>query len=71
MSEEHISLVAKIQHFYEFMIASNVSMLEKAIESKNMDKKAVVDEATRMNKLLDEYERIFISFLYKDGKDLT
>ena len=71
MSEEHIRLVAKIQHFYELMIASNSAMLDEAIESKNIDRKAAVEEATRMNTLLDEYERAFESFLYRNGKDMT
>lgn len=71
MSDEHIRLVAKIQHFYELMLASNTAMLNESIESKNPDKKAAVEEAMRMNKLLDEYERAFASFLYKDGIGLS
>lgn len=68
MMEDHVKLVAKVQHFYEIMISRNQFMLNDAIESNSYDKKLLSNEANNMSSLIEEYEKAFESFLYKENK---
>lgn len=69
MSDEHVRLVAKIQHFYEMMVNINHEIIDSAIKSGCPDKKHSCDKAQAINNLIDEYEKAFESFLYKDSND--
>lgn len=66
MNEEHSKLIAKIQHFYEIMLYRLKSILDDSIASTLPDKKNSVEKVCIFNELLDEYEKSFESFLYKD-----
>ncbi len=67
MSDDHIRLVAKVQHFYEIMININAKILVDAIENNCPDKKIACEKAQVINDLIDEYEKAFESFLYRDA----
>ena len=69
MSDEHIRLVAKIQHFYEIMLAKNSQILDEAIAGKSLDMKVSTVVASEISALLTEYEKAFESFLYKHNGD--
>ena len=68
MNEEHIRLVAKVQHFYEIMVNINGKILDESIASPpHVDKRAACETASAINSIIDEYEKVFESFLYKEG----
>lgn len=67
MSDEHLKLVAKVQHFYE-LLQNRVYKLsdELVIEPKNIAIDFARDELALMH---EEYSKIFGNFIYKeDGK---
>lgn len=65
MSEEYIKLVAKIQHFYERLLAKNHEIIETSMMNATSDKKAAIDKSETLNEVMDEYEKTFESFLFK------
>lgn len=67
MNDEHIKLVAKIQHFYEIMVNLNAKILDDSIASHSPDKRVECEKAQAISSIIDEYERVFESFLYKEG----
>lgn len=68
MNEEHIKLVAKVQHFYEMMVNINAKILDESIAlPPHADRKAACEKASAISSLIDEYEKAFESFLYKEG----
>jgi len=69
MSDEHIRLVAKIQHFYEIMLAKNSQILDDAIAGKSLDPKVSCEVASEISALMSEYEKAFESFLYKQNNE--
>ena len=69
MSDDHIRLVAKIQHFYEILVAKNGQILDDAISGKSPDKKIAYEKASEINSLISEYEKAFESFLYKQNSE--
>lgn len=69
MSEEHIRLVAKVQHFYEIMVNFNAKILDDSISSNSPDRRVECEKAEAINSIIDEYEKVFESFLYKEGHE--
>ncbi len=69
MNDEHIKLVAKIQHFYERLLAKNHEIIETSMMNATSDKKAAIDKSEALNEVMDEYEKAFESFLYKGSND--
>lgn len=67
MSDEHIRLVAKVQHFYEMMVNINHEIIDTSIASSCPDRKLSCEKAQAISNLIDEYEKAFESFLYKDA----
>ena len=69
MNDEHIKLVAKIQHFYERLWSKNHEIIETSMMNSSLDKKAVIDKCEALNEVMDEYEKTFESFLYKGNNE--
>lgn len=69
MIDDHIRLIAKIQHFYEMMVNINHEIIDSAIKIGCPDRKHSCEKVLAINNLIDEYEKAFESFLYKDAND--
>lgn len=69
MSEEHIRLIAKIQHFYEMMMNINSKLLDGAIAGHPSHTMHITDTVQIINSFIDEYEKAFQSFLYKESNE--
>lgn len=67
MNDDHDKLVAKIQHFYDMMIYRIQEVEENAliIKAEN-DKKMRQEKCSELKKLIDEYSKVFETFLYKE-----
>jgi hypothetical protein len=67
MNDEHGKLIAKVQHFYEFMLArvdefENISFAS----TNNNDIVSAKEKGIELNKLIFEYTKTFETFLYKE-----
>ena len=69
MSDEHIKLIAKIQHFYDFMIQHlNCAEDEFLSFTHPLDKTIYKTKREMLNSLSVEYCKTFENFLYKDSE---
>lgn len=67
MSEEHVKLVAKIQHFYDVMLSRLGEMEDDGISSVNdLERVSYREKAVELNHLIGEFSRTFQTFLYRD-----
>jgi len=70
MSDEHVKLVAKIQHFYDVMIRRLQEMEDGSLTSvNNMETLAYREKSLELNFLTAEYGKTFETFLYKETND--
>lgn len=65
MSDDHLKLVARIQHFYELMLVQEADIVSAEI-TKLSPTEFCVEKLWSLHALIDEYERAFESFLYKE-----
>ncbi len=65
MDDEHIKLVAKVQHFYEIMLAKNAYILDEAILSEPPESQYSLKTSYEITELINEYEKAFEAFLYR------
>ena len=67
MSEEHIKLVAKIQHFYGVMLQRFLDFQERGISAVNdSERMKCREKCADLNVLIDEYARTFKDLLYRE-----
>ncbi len=67
MNEEHGKLIAKLQHFYEVMLARVDEFENIGFASTNqLDIVSVKEKSAELNKLIDEYIKTFETFLYRE-----
>ena len=67
MSDEHIKLIAKIQHFYDFMNRRLVEFEDRGIvEYTEFDRVGYREKTIELNSLLTQYAKVFQEFLYKE-----
>ena len=69
MSDDHLKLIAKIQHFYDFMASRSKNFQDDSIldNLENM-RNSARDKALELDELSHEYSKVFQEFLYKDSK---
>lgn len=69
MSDEHVKLVAKIQHFYDVMMRRLSEMEEDNLTSVNeLESLSYREKSVELNFLSFEFSKTFENFLYKDPK---
>lgn len=67
MSDEHVKLVAKIQHFYDVMMRRLQDMEDGSLTSVHQTESlAYKEKAVELNFLSFEYAKTFENFLYKE-----
>lgn len=70
MSDEHVKLVAKIQHFYDVMMTRLQDMEDSSLISDNDVKNlSYREKSIELNFLTDEYAKTFETFLYKESSN--
>lgn len=66
MSDEHVKLVAKIQHFYDVMVQRLNGMEVDCVSSCNEIERISYREKSReLTQLIGEFGKTFESFIYK------
>lgn len=69
MSDEHVKLVAKIQHFYDVMLSRLNSMEDSSLTSTNdLERISYREKSVELNYLTFEYSKTFENFLYKEPR---
>lgn len=72
MIEEHVKLVAKIQHFYDVMVGRLNEMDDASITSLNdIETLAYKEKSVELNFLTFEYAKTFENFIYRETNDKT
>lgn len=67
MNEEHLKLIAKIQHFYDLMAQRLANYENESIASPNeSDRHRAKAKAEEITTLLFEYSKVFHEFLYQE-----
>lgn len=73
MSDDHVRLVAKIQHFYDVMIRRLEHMEEGVLTADSNCSPSELsryrDKSIELNFLTCEYSKTFQNFLYKDNDE--
>lgn len=70
MSDEHVKLVAKIQHFYDVMMRRLNDMEDQSlISDNNLDSLGYREKSIELNFLTFEYAKTFENFLYKESSE--
>lgn len=73
MSDDHVRLIAKIQHFYDVMIRRLEHMEEGVLTAGSTcdpaDLSGYRDKSVELNFLTCEYSKTFQNFLYKDDDE--
>lgn len=66
MSDEHVKLVAKIQHFYDVMVQRLTQMESDCVSSCNdMERNTYREKSIELTELIGEFGKTFESFIYK------
>lgn len=67
MSDEHVKLVAKIQHFYDVMMTRLSDIEDKSLTTNNqLESIGYREKSVELNFLTFEYAKTFQTFLYKE-----
>lgn len=70
MSDEHVKLVAKIQHFYDVMMSRLEDMEDKSLSTSNqLESIGYREKSVELNFLTFEYAKTFQTFLYKESHE--
>lgn len=70
MNDEHVKLVAKIQHFYDVMIRRLQEVEHDSLTAEDRVETITYKEKTiELNNLAFEFAKTFDAFLYKDPDD--
>lgn len=70
MSEEHVKLVAKVQHFYDVMLTRLNQMSDNCLSSSNdLERKAYREKTDELNVLVVEFSKTFQTFLYRESDE--
>lgn len=70
MSDEHVKLVAKIQHFYDVMISRLREIEDNSLTSVDKSETlAYKEKSIELNYLSFEFAKTFDTFLYKESSD--
>lgn len=70
MSDEHVKLVAKIQHFYDVMVQRINEMEGDCVSSCNdMERLSYRDKSKELNHLIFEFGKTFENFIYKEPNE--
>lgn len=70
MIDEHVKLVAKIQHFYDVMIRRLNEMDDANMTSVNdLESLSYKEKSIELNFLTLEYAKTFENFIYKETND--
>lgn len=66
MSDEHVKLVAKIQHFYDVMVQRLNEMQGDCVSSCNdIERTSYREKSIELLQLIGEFGKTFESFIYK------
>lgn len=66
MSDEHVKLVAKIQHFYDVMVQRLSGMEADCVSSCNeIERITYREKSIELTQLIGEFGKTFESFIYK------
>lgn len=70
MSDEHVKLVAKIQHFYDVMVQRLNEMQGDCVSSCNdIERITYREKSVELTRLIGEFGRTFESFIYKESDE--
>lgn len=70
MSDEHVKLVAKIQHFYDVMMTRLSDIEDKSLTTNNqIESIGYREKSVELNFLTFEYAKTFQTFLYKESHE--
>lgn len=65
MSDDHIRIIAQIQHFYELLEQNRQLHVSESIANKNGVSQSHKDKAVFFDSIINEFSKVFEKFLYK------
>lgn len=70
MTEEHVKLVAKIQHFYDVMLSRLNQMEDDSLSSSNdLERLSYREKSAELNFLIQDFSKTFQNFLYRESDE--